>query len=60
VVRRIGADVTAALADPELKERYRNLGIEPVASSSAQMLELIRTDLKRTGEIVKRAAIQPE
>ena len=60
VVRKIGADIATALADADLKERYRNLGIEPVGSSSAQMLDLIRSDLKRTGEIVKRAGIQPE
>src|SRR5215510_11790240 len=60
LARRIAADVAAALADPELKERYRNLGLEPVATSGAAMAELIRTDLRRNGDIVKRAAIQPE
>jgi len=60
LARRIVADVAAALADPELKERYRNLGLEPVATSGAAMAELIRTDLRRNGDIVKRAAIQPE
>jgi len=60
LARRIAADVAAALADPELRERYRNLGLEPVATSGAAMAELIRTDLRRNGDIVKRAAIQPE
>jgi tripartite-type tricarboxylate transporter receptor subunit TctC len=59
-VRRLGAEVTAALADAELKERYRNLGVEPVSTTSAQMLELIRADLRRTGDVVRRAGIQPE
>ena len=60
IVRRIGADVASALADPEVRERYRNLGIQPVASSSGEMLDLIRADLGRTGDIVKRAGMQPE
>jgi tripartite-type tricarboxylate transporter receptor subunit TctC len=60
VVRRLSADVATALTDPDLKERYRILGIEPVATTSAEMLQLIRTDLKRTGDIVKRANINPE
>jgi len=60
LARRIAADVAAALADPELRERYRNLGLEPVATSGPAMGELIHTDLRRTGDIVKRAAIQPE
>jgi tripartite-type tricarboxylate transporter receptor subunit TctC len=59
-VRRIGAAMAAALKDAELAERFRNLGIEPVAISPEGTLGIIRTDLKRYGEIVKRAGIQPE
>lgn len=60
ILRRIGADIAAALKEPELVERFRNLGIEPVATTSAGMAQVIRDDLRRYGEVVKRAGIQPE
>jgi tripartite-type tricarboxylate transporter receptor subunit TctC len=60
VARKLGNDIAAALGDSELRERYRNYGIEPVATSSAEMQGLIRRDLGRMGEIVRRAGIQPE
>jgi len=60
LVRRLSADVAAALRDPELGERYRNLGLEPLSSSTEVMAALIRDNLQRNGDIVKRAGIQPE
>ena len=60
LVRLISGQIAAAVADPELQERYRNLGLVPVSSSSAEMAQMIRDNLERNGDLVKRAAIQPE
>ena len=60
VVSRIAASMAAALKDAELAERFRNLGIEPVATSPEGTTDMMRSELLRYGEIVKRAGIQPE
>jgi tripartite-type tricarboxylate transporter receptor subunit TctC len=60
VVRRISQDVTRALGQPDVKERYRNLGLEPTAATPEELAGIIRTDLKRYAEQVKRIGIQPE
>jgi tripartite-type tricarboxylate transporter receptor subunit TctC len=60
LARRLSSDIAAALRDAELGERFRNLGLEPVSSTSAEMAELIRDNLARNGELVKRAGIRPE
>jgi tripartite-type tricarboxylate transporter receptor subunit TctC len=60
IARRISEDIATVLKEPELAERYRNLGLVPVSSSSAEMMEMIRDNLRRNGDIVKRAGIQPD
>ena len=60
IVRRLSEDVGRALSDPEVRERFRALGVEAVASSSSELAELIRVDLRRYAEVVKRSGITAE
>lgn len=60
LVTRLSSDIAAAIRDATLGERYRNLGLEPVASSGAEMSELIRDTLRRNGDIVQRAGIRAD
>jgi len=60
LARRISADIAAALAEGEVRERYRGIGVEPVSNTPAQLAELIRGDTKVYGEIVKRAGVKAE
>ena len=60
VVRRIGADIARALADPELTERFRGLGVDPAPVASAEFAALIRVDIMRNREVIKRVGITPE
>lgn len=60
VVRRISQDVGRAIEQPEVRERYRNLGLEPAATTPEQLSGIIRADLKRYGDLVKKIGIQPE
>ena len=60
VVRRISQEVGRAIEQPEVRERYRNLGLEPAATTPEQLSGIIRADLKRYGDLVKKIGIQPE
>jgi tripartite-type tricarboxylate transporter receptor subunit TctC len=60
VVERLQKEIAAVLAEPEIRERYATLGIEPVGNAPQQFLEQIRTDLARWEKVVKQANIRIE
>jgi tripartite-type tricarboxylate transporter receptor subunit TctC len=60
IVERLQKDITAVLAEPETRERYAALGIEPVGNTPAQFAEQIRADLARWERVVRQAAIRIE
>jgi tripartite-type tricarboxylate transporter receptor subunit TctC len=60
LAQRISSDVAAALADGAIRERFKGIGVDPVPSSPARLAELIRSDKKAYGEIVKRAGVKAE
>lgn len=56
--RRIGADIARGVRSPELNERMVALGMEPVGSSADEYDALIRTEIAKWAEVVKRAGIK--
>ncbi len=54
VVRTINATVNKVLVDPDVLERLKTFGFEPKSTTPEQFAELIRSDLKRYTEIVRR------
>jgi len=60
LAQRISSDIAAALADAAIRERFKGIGVDPVPSSPAQLAELIRSDTKVYGEIVKRAGVKAD
>lgn len=60
LVRRISADISKAMAEPDVRERYRTVGFEAKSSTPAEMSNLIRTEFRRYGDLVKRIGITPE
>ena len=54
VIRRINADVTKQMADPDVVERLRVLGFEAAPHSPEDVARLIRDDTKKYGELVRR------
>ena len=54
VLARLRAETGRILADPELRERLRNLGgMEPYATTPQEFAALIRSEYVRYGEVVK-------
>jgi tripartite-type tricarboxylate transporter receptor subunit TctC len=60
LARRISADIAAALADREVKERFKGIGVDPVSTTPAQLADLVKRDLAAYGDIVKRTGVTAE
>ena len=60
IVRRINAEVNKQLADPEVLDRMQFLGFEPAPSTPEQLGELMRSDIKRYAELVRRTGATAE
>ena len=60
VTERLQRDIAAVLGEPQTRERYATLGIEPVGNAPAQFGEQIRADLERWEKVVRQAGIRIE
>jgi tripartite-type tricarboxylate transporter receptor subunit TctC len=57
VIERLNGDTARALADPSVRERLLSSGMQPSPSSSAELGEMVRTDLAKWRPIVQRSGI---
>jgi len=58
VIDRLNRELVALLQQPEVRERFAVLGIEPVGNTPEQFGEQIRADLARWEKVVKQANIR--
>jgi len=58
LVTRINQDVERALASAEIKERFANLGAEPMPMSHAEFRAFTRADVESSAKVVKAANIK--
>ena len=58
VVRRLQAEVAAALKAPDLRERFEAVGAEPVGSTPEQFVERIRSDSVKWSEVIKAGNVK--
>jgi tripartite-type tricarboxylate transporter receptor subunit TctC len=56
--RRIGADIGRGVKSPELNDRMVALGMEPVGSSADEYDALIKSEIEKWADVVKRAGIK--
>jgi tripartite-type tricarboxylate transporter receptor subunit TctC len=54
ILRRLNTEFNIALQSPKIKEFYDGLGIERVGGTPEQFSELVRTEVKKWAEVVKR------
>jgi tripartite-type tricarboxylate transporter receptor subunit TctC len=57
LVRQIHRAVLAALAEPDVKERFKQLGLVAVGSTPEEFSEVVRRDVEKCRRIVKESAI---
>ncbi len=58
VMDRLHRDITAALRESDLRERFATLGIDPVGNTPEQFAEQIKNDLARWSKVVEQAKIR--
>jgi tripartite-type tricarboxylate transporter receptor subunit TctC len=53
IVSRLNAEVTKAIAAPEVQKRLTDLGVEPLSGSPEQMANYIKTETARWHALIK-------
>lgn len=60
IVRRLETEIRKAFALPEMRERFTQLGLTPIANTSTEFKPFFATAVKQFAEAAKLAGIQPE
>jgi tripartite-type tricarboxylate transporter receptor subunit TctC len=60
IIARLHAEAVKALAAPELKGRFAELGLEPVGSTPAELDRWIRGEIDRWGKVIRAQGITLE
>jgi tripartite-type tricarboxylate transporter receptor subunit TctC len=60
IVQKLNDTLNAALAAPDLRERFSTLGAEPYPTTPQQLTDLVRNDMEKLDKTVKAAGIQRE
>ena len=60
-VRVLNAGIGRVLAQPEVRQRLRDLGLEPGGADSPQQVgEFVASELRKWGELIRRAGLKAE
>lgn len=60
IIDRLNREINAALADPQIKLKFRGLSGTPLGGSAADFGKLIAEETEKWGNVVRTAKIQPE
>ena len=60
ILDKLNAEVNAALAMPDVKEKFANAGLVPVGGSMEQFDKLIRSEMQRWGRVIRERGIKPD
>jgi tripartite-type tricarboxylate transporter receptor subunit TctC len=60
ILNKLHAEITKALAIPELRERYQSTGLEPIGSNSEQFAAEVRDDTARWAKVARTANVHAE
>jgi tripartite-type tricarboxylate transporter receptor subunit TctC len=58
IVERIARDVARAMAQPDVRERYANLGAEPMAMTPAEFSRFVQSEIDDAARIARQAGIK--
>ena len=53
IISRLNAETVKAVNDPEVRERFIGLGVEPVSSTQRQVEAFVKSEVVRWGKVVK-------
>jgi len=57
VIARLNTEIAAAVNSPELRELWRNRGVDTVTGTPAELSAKLKEDYERYGELLKRLAV---
>lgn len=60
IINRVHAEVVKTVADRDVRERFANLGFEPVGSTPEQFRTLFRKEYERLGTVIRAAGMKAE
>jgi len=60
LVQRLNGELKRVIALSDVQERYASLGMNPAHSSPREVTDLIRSDTRKFGPILKAAGVEPE
>jgi tripartite-type tricarboxylate transporter receptor subunit TctC len=60
VVTKLNSEINRGLADPTIRERFAQLGVEAFSSSVAEFGQLIAADTEKWGRVIRAANIKAE
>jgi tripartite-type tricarboxylate transporter receptor subunit TctC len=60
IIEKLNREITAGVADPNIKARLVDLGIEPSPMTSAEFGRFIDSEIEKWGNVVKFAGIKAE
>ena len=58
IVDKLHADTVRALADPDVKKRFADLGVEAVSSSPSEFAAFIKAEMDKYAKLIKEANIK--
>ncbi len=60
VVNRLSAEIAKMLRSPEMREKFSNLGVDPVGSTPDEATEFLRSEIAKSGKIVREANVKAD
>lgn len=60
VIERLGRAAREAVASPAVREKLGKLGVRVQASTPAELQALLGSEIKRWGDVIRKAGIEPE
>ena len=60
ILTRLHAEITKALALPDVREKLDGLGFEPCGNTPEQFTAQVKTDIERWGKVIRDAGIRAE
>lgn len=60
IVGKLNREITAILSLPDVQSRFVAMGAEAVPSTPSELDKLVATEIKRVGELARKAGITPQ
>jgi tripartite-type tricarboxylate transporter receptor subunit TctC len=58
VVARLDAELAKTVSDPDLRDRFAALGVEPQSRNSEQMAAYLKAEIDKYGKIVRAIGLK--